>query len=122
MSNNYQSVGFFDSGVGGLSVLRQVRADLPHESLLYVADSGYAPYGNQSVEFIIQRSFVITEFLLEQGAKAVVVACNTATAAAVAELRARFAIPIIGIEPAIKPAVAMTRSGVVGILATGNTV
>jgi glutamate racemase len=122
MSNNHNFVGFFDSGVGGLSVLRQVRADLPHESLLYVADSGYAPYGNQSVELIIQRSFAITEFLLERGAKVVVVACNTATAAAVARLRAHFAIPIIGIEPAIKPAVAMTRSGIVGILATGNTV
>ncbi|MCB1920135.1 MAG: glutamate racemase [Candidatus Competibacteraceae bacterium] len=122
MSNKHDLVGFFDSGVGGLSVLRQVRADLPHESLLYVADSGHAPYGNKSVELIIQRSFAITEFLLEQRAKAVVVACNTATAAAITRLRARFAIPIIGIEPAIKPAVAMTRSGVVGILATGNTV
>lgn len=103
-------------------MLRQVRADLPQESLLYVADSGHAPYGNKSVALIIQRSFAITEFLLEQRAKAVVVACNTATAAAIAQLRTRFAIPIIGIEPAIKPAVAMTRSGVVGILATGNTV
>jgi glutamate racemase len=122
MNNNHNWVGFFDSGVGGLSVLQQVRLDLPYESLLYVADSGYAPYGNKSVELIVHRSFEITEFLLKQGAKAVVVACNTATAAAIARLRARFAIPIIGIEPAIKPAVAMTRSGVVGILATGNTV
>lgn len=115
-------VGVFDSGVGGLSVFQRIRADLPHEPLLYVADSGHAPYGNKPAEFIVQRSFAITEFLLDQGAKAVVAACNTATAAAIARLRAHFAIPIIGIEPAVKPAVAMTRSGVVGILATGNTV
>ena len=105
-----------------MSVLQQIRAHLRQESLLYVADSGYAPYGNQPAEWIIQRTFTITEFLLEQGAKAVVVACNTATAAAIAPLRAHFALPIIGIEPAVKPAVAITRSGVVGILATGHTV
>lgn len=122
MNGNRNLIGLFDSGAGGLSVLRQVHIDLPYESLLYVADSGHAPYGNKSVELIIERSFAITDFLLQQGAKAVVVACNTATAAAIARLRAHFDIPIIGIEPAIKPAVAMTRSGVVGILATGNTV
>lgn len=115
-------IGVFDSGVGGLSVLRRIRADLPHETLLYVADSGHAPYGNKPAEFVARRSVAITEFLLEQRAKAVVVACNTATAAAIARLRDQFGIPIIGIEPAIKPAVAATRSGVVGILATGNTV
>ncbi len=120
--NNARPIGVFDSGVGGLSVLRRIRADLPHEALLYVADSGHAPYGNKPAEFIVRRSVAITEFLLEQGAKAVVVACNTATAAAIARLRERFGVPIIGIEPAIKPAVAATRSGVVGILATGNTV
>jgi glutamate racemase len=120
--HNAQPIGVFDSGVGGLSVLRRIRADLPHEALLYVADSGHAPYGNKPAEFIVRRSVAITEFLLEQGAKAVVVACNTATAAAIARLRERFGVPIIGIEPAIKPAVAATRSGVVGILATGNTV
>jgi len=115
-------VGVFDSGVGGLSVLRRIRADLPHERLLYVADSGHAPYGNKPDEFIAGRAVAITEFLLEQDVKAVVVACNTATAAAIVRLRARYPIPIIGIEPALKPAVALTRSGVVGILATGNTV
>jgi len=120
--NNARPVGVFDSGVGGLSVLRRIRADLPHEMLLYVADSGHAPYGNKPNEFIARRSVAITEFLLEQDAKAIVVACNTATAAAIARLRERFGVPIIGIEPAIKPAVAATRSGVVGILATGNTV
>lgn len=120
--NDAQPIGVFDSGVGGLSVLRRIRADLPHETLLYVADSGHAPYGNKPAEFVARRSVAITEFLLEQRAKAVVVACNTATAAAIARLRDRFGVPIIGIEPAIKPAVAATRSGVVGILATGNTV
>lgn len=122
MSHNQNPIGIFDSGVGGLSVFRQIRADLPHERLLYVADSGHAPYGNKAAEFIVRRSIAISEFLLEQGAKAIVVACNTATAAAIARLRQRFSLPIVGIEPAIKPAVALTHSGVVGILATGNTV
>ncbi len=122
MTNNNNPVGMFDSGVGGLSVLQHVRADLPQETLFYVADSGHAPYGNQPADFIVRRAFAITEFLLERRVKAVVVACNTATAAAIARMRAHFSIPIIGIEPALKPAVAATRSGVVGILATGNTV
>ena len=122
MTTHHSRIGIFDSGVGGLSMLQHIRADLPGESLLYVADSGHAPYGNKPNDFIVRRSFAITRFLLEQGAKAVVVACNTATAAAIAQLRAHFSIPIIGIEPALKPAVATTRSGVVGILATGNTV
>lgn len=122
MSNHNQPIGVFDSGVGGLSVFRRIRTDLPHETLLYVADSGHAPYGNKPAEFVARRAFTLTEFLLAQGAKAVVVACNTATAAAIARLRAHFNLPIIGIEPALKPAVAETRSGVVGILATSNTV
>ncbi len=122
MSDNNNPIGIFDSGVGGLSVFQQIRSDLPDEALLYVADSGHAPYGSKPAHFIVQRSLTITQFLLDQGAKAVVVACNTATAAAIAQLRQQFNIPIIGIEPALKPAVAKTRSGVVGILATGNTV
>ena len=121
-TRRHQPIGVFDSGVGGLSVLQRIRADLPHETLLYVADSGHAPYGNKSTELIARRAFAITEFLLGQDAKAVVVACNTATAAAIARLRAHFSLPIIGIEPALKPAVTTTRSGVVGILATGHTV
>jgi glutamate racemase len=115
-------IGIFDSGVGGLSVFQRIRADLPHEYLLYVADSGHAPYGSKSTEFISQRAFAISDFLLQQGVKAIVVACNTATAAAIAALRQRFSLPIIGIEPALKPAVTATTSGVVGVLATGNTV
>ncbi|WP_394559702.1 glutamate racemase [Aquipseudomonas alcaligenes] len=115
-------IGVFDSGVGGLSVLREIRARLPEESLLYVADSGYVPYGEKSAEFICERSRRIAEFLREQGAKALVLACNTATAAAVADLRARYPeLPIVGMEPAVKPAAAATRSGVVGVLATTGT-
>ncbi len=122
MGYNNAPIGVFDSGIGGLSVFRLIRSDLFNENLLYVADSGYLPYGNKPIELIISRCVAITEFFLEHRAKAVVVACNTATAAAIAHLRQRFSIPIFGIEPAIKPAVAQTRSGVVGILATGNTV
>ena len=114
-------IGIFDSGVGGLSVLRHIQEELPHENLLYVADSAYAPYGGKSPHEIQARSLALTEFLVEQGAKAVVVACNTATAAAIGLLRARFELPVIGMEPAVKPAVAATRSGVVGVLATTGT-
>lgn len=121
MSSN-AAVGVFDSGVGGLSVLREIRARLPDESLLYVADSGHVPYGEKSAEFIRERSQAIAGFLLAQGAKALVLACNTATAAAVAELRERYPdLPIVGMEPAVKPAAAATRSGVVGVLATTGT-
>ncbi|CAD5107861.1 glutamate racemase [Zestomonas carbonaria] len=115
-------VGVFDSGVGGLSVLREIRQLLPAESLLYVADSGHVPYGEKSPEFIRERSHRLAGFLLEQGAKALVLACNTATAAAVAELRTHYPeLPIVGMEPAVKPAAAATRSGVVGVLATTGT-
>jgi glutamate racemase len=114
-------LGVFDSGVGGLSVLRHIRQQLPQETLLYCADSRHAPYGNKSPGQILERSLRLTEFLLGQGAKAIVVACNTATAAAAAELRQRFSIPIIAMEPAVKPAVAASRSAVVGVLATVGT-
>ena len=115
-------VGVFDSGVGGLSVLGEIRARLPNESLLYVADSGHVPYGEKSPDYIRARCRQIADFLLERGAKALVVACNTATVAAVAELRERHpGLPIVGMEPAVKPAAAATRSGVVGVLATTGT-
>lgn len=116
-----QPVGVFDSGVGGLSVLREIRQLLPAESLLYVADSGFVPYGDKPPELIIERSRHIADFLLAQGAKCLVLACNTATAVAVADLRERYAVPIIGMEPAVKPATQATRSGVVGVLATTGT-
>jgi len=118
---NSAPVGIFDSGVGGLSVLRHIREQLPQEHLLYVADSAYAPYGGKSPQEIQARSLAVAEFLVGQGAKALVVACNTATAAAISVLRTRFALPVIGMEPAVKPAVAATRSGVVGVLATTGT-
>ena len=115
------AIGVFDSGVGGLSVLRHVRAQLPRLPLLYVADSGHVPYGDKTADYIRERSLALTEFLLRQGAATVVIACNTATAAAAAMLRARFEIPIVAMEPAVKPAVTATRSGVVGVLATVGT-
>jgi len=115
------AIGVFDSGVGGLSVLRHIRRALPHERLIYVADSGHVPYGDKPPSYIEQRSHTLTRFLIEQGADAIVIACNTATAAAVASLRSQFDIPIVGMEPAVKPAVAATQSGVVGVLATIGT-
>jgi glutamate racemase len=120
-TNNARPVGVFDSGVGGLSVLRCMREKLPHEDFLYVADSGYAPYGDKPVEYIEKRAFAITEFLTGEGAKAIVVACNTATAAAIAKLRSAFDIPIIGMEPGVKPAIGATQCKIVGIMATTET-
>ena len=115
-------VGVFDSGVGGLSVLGEIRRLLPNESLLYVADCGHIPYGEKTPEFIRQRCAIIANFLHQQGAKALVVACNTATVAGVADLRRDYPHwPIVGMEPAVKPAAAATRSGIVGVLATTGT-
>ena len=115
------AVGVFDSGVGGLSVLKHIRARLPDQRLLYVADSGHVPYGDKTIDYIRERSLALTQFLIDQGAAVVVIACNTATAAAAAMLRERFTIPIVAMEPAVKPAVAATRSRVVGVLATVGT-
>lgn len=114
-------IGVFDSGVGGLSVLREIRRELPAEDLIYVADSGYAPYGDRPADYVRGRALAIMEFLRAQNVKAVVVACNTATGIAVDALRARYAEPIVAIEPAVKPAAAQTRSRVVGVLATTQT-
>jgi glutamate racemase len=102
-------------------VLLEIRAALPAENLLYVADSGAAPYGERSGEFIHARARAIVEFFLEQQVKAIVVACNTATAVAIQSLRSTYSIPMIAIEPAVKPAAARTRSGAIGILATSQT-
>lgn len=114
-------IGVFDSGLGGLSVLQAVRALLPHESLLYVADSAFAPYGERPDAFIAERSLAIGRWLRERGAKAFVVACNTATAHGVAALRADASWPVVGVEPGIKPAATASRSGVIGVLATAAT-
>jgi glutamate racemase len=120
--NIINNIGVFDSGVGGLSVLKAIRALLPHEHLVYVADSAHVPYGNKSPEYIQQRSLTLTKFLIEQHhAKAIVVACNTATAAAVSLLRANFSVPIVGMEPAVKPAVAASNNKIIGVLATEGT-
>lgn len=116
------AIGVFDSGVGGLSVLRAIRAALPHEDLVYVADSGHAPYGDQSEDHITQRTLTVGHWLAEQGVKAITIACNTATVVAAKTLREHTHLPVVAIEPAIKPAVALTRSGVVGVLATSQTV
>ncbi|WP_397449813.1 glutamate racemase [Pseudomonas sp. NA-150] len=122
MSRSDAPIGVFDSGVGGLSVLGEIRSLLPNESLLYVADCGHIPYGEKTPEYIRQRCAVIAEFFHQQGAKALVLACNTATVAAVADLRERYPDwPIVGMEPAVKPAAAATRSGRVGVLATTGT-
>lgn len=115
-------IGIFDSGVGGLSVLRAIRTQMPHENLLYFADQGHVPYGPRSLEQVRQFSEAITRFLIAQGAKLIVVACNTASAAALHHLRETFPdIPFVGMEPAIKPAAEHTNSGVVGVLATPAT-
>lgn len=116
-----QPIGVFDSGVGGISVLKHIRAALPAEDLLYCADSRFAPYGNKSPEFIRERSIFLADFLIAKGAKALVIACNTATAAAVVSLRERYSLPIIGMEPAVKPAAAATKTSVIGVLATVGT-
>ena len=112
-------IGIFDSGVGGISVLREIRQLLPRENLIYYADSGHCPYGGKPREAIIERANFITDFMLARHVKMVVVACNTATIAAVESLRDTYPIPFVGMEPAVKPAAAVTRSGVVGVLATG---
>lgn len=114
-------IGVFDSGVGGISVLKHIRAAMPSEHLLYVADSKFAPYGSKTPEFIRERADAIAGFLMEKGAKALVVACNTATAAAAEYLRSQHAIPIIAMEPAVKPAAQVTKTGVIGVLATSGT-
>jgi glutamate racemase len=116
------TVGFFDSGVGGLSVWNAVIQRLPHLPTLYVADSAHCPYGPRPAAQIRQFARDIARFLLEQGATLVVVACNTASAAALTTLRAELPVPVVGMEPAIKPAVAQTRTGHIGVLATRGTV
>jgi glutamate racemase len=115
-------IGVFDSGVGGLSVLRHIRALLPHEHLLYFADSAFAPYGDKPEQVVAERSLAIAGFLIAQGAKALVVACNTATVAAIKLLREHYPdMPIVGVEPGLKPGAAASRNGKVGVLATDGT-
>lgn len=118
----HSPIGIFDSGVGGLSVLRHIRTQLPDEALCYFADSGFAPYGDKTEQEIMQRTLIAAQNLLEQGVKAIVVACNTATAAAIALLRSHYPeLIIVGVEPGLKPAAALSKTGWVGVLATSST-
>lgn len=114
-------IGIFDSGVGGLSVFREIRKVLPEEKYIYFSDSAHCPYGEKTKEYVTERSREITRTLLNAGADIIVVACNTATAAAIAAMREEFPVSFIGMEPAVKPAAMSTKTGVVGVLATAGT-
>jgi glutamate racemase len=115
-------IGVFDSGIGGLSILQALRVELPHENFTYIADRGHAPYGEQGDTHVLERSRAITTHLAAQGIKALVIACNTATAAAIDQLRLEHpGLPIIGVEPALKPAALLSRTGRVGVMATRAT-
>ncbi len=121
-SSQKSSIGIFDSGVGGLSVLREIRTLLPDENALYIADQVHVPYGSRPVDQVRTFSEGITRSLLSKGSKIIVVACNTASAAALHDLREKFPeIPFVGMEPAVKPAAEQTKTGVVGVLATPAT-
>jgi glutamate racemase len=121
MVSNTSSIGIFDSGLGGLSILKEISNRLPDETLVYLADSNNAPYGEKSKEKIIEISKQNTEFLLSKNCNIIVVACNTATTNAISTLRNSYNVPFIGIEPAIKPAALYSRNGRVGVLATKGT-
>ncbi len=114
-------IGVYDSGEGGKSVLRELVKLMPGEDFIYFGDSAYCPYGPKSPGFIIGRACTVTDFLIARGCELIVVACNTATAAAISYLRNHYSVPFVGMEPAIKPAVLRSRSGVVGVLATAGT-
>ncbi|WP_159799501.1 glutamate racemase [Flavobacterium sp. MK4S-17] len=121
MDKSSNPIGLFDSGVGGTSIWKEIHSLLPDEDTIYLADSRNAPYGQKTKEEIIELSFKNTEFLLEQNCKIIVVACNTATTNAIKELRSKYSVPFIGIEPAIKPAAMRTKTQTIGILATKGT-
>ncbi|MDR2126832.1 MAG: glutamate racemase [Prevotellaceae bacterium] len=114
-------IGIFDSGVGGISVWKELYGLMPHQDFVYVADSAYCPYGRKPEGEIIERAEKISKFLIKKNADIIVVACNTATAAAIKYLRLHFAVPFVGMEPAVKPAIAESKSGTVGVLATAGT-
>ncbi|WP_223270274.1 glutamate racemase [Colwellia sp. C1TZA3] len=118
---NTDPIGIFDSGIGGLSIAQCIEQQLPHENLLYVADTLYAPYGEKSAEFIQQRVNEIAQWFIAHNAKAIVVACNTATVNAIDQLRAKISIPVIGVEPAIKPATIFSKNKKIAILVTKAT-
>lgn len=119
--NSNSPIGIFDSGVGGLSIAKRITEHLPNEQLIYVADAAYAPYGDISNQQIIERVNIIADELINKNCKAIVIACNTATVNAIDQLRKRLSIPIIGVEPAIKPAASISKSKKIGILVTQAT-
>ena len=119
--NSNSPIGFFDSGVGGTSIWKEVVTLLPYESTIYLADSKNAPYGEKATDEILALSIKNTELLLNKNCKLIVVACNTATTNAIAYLRSHYNVPFIGIEPAIKPAALLSKTGAIGILATKGT-
>ncbi|SDR55064.1 glutamate racemase [Paraburkholderia fungorum] len=121
MLSRIAPIGIFDSGLGGISVVEAIRRRSPGEAIVYVADSLYAPYGEKPDEFIRERSLALAEWLVQRGAKLLVIACNTATTHAISYLRSRLAIPVIGVEPGIKPAVQISGTKIVGVLATAAT-
>lgn len=122
LSLTHAPIGVFDSGVGGLSVLKALQPEMPLENFIYIADSGHAPYGERDEAHVIDRSKTIAAHLVSQNIKALVIACNTATAAAIDLLRADYPdLPIIGVEPALKPAVALSKTGRIGVMATRST-
>ncbi len=114
-------IGVFDSGLGGLSVLRAIRERLPDHDLLYLADSAYCPYGPRPAAEVRMRAQACANWLVQQGADLIVIACNTATSAAADQLRAELTVPVVGLEPGLKPAIAASRNGRVGVLATSGT-
>jgi glutamate racemase len=116
-----QAIAVFDSGLGGLTILRALRARLPHEDFFYFADTRFLPYGERPEVFLKERGVLIARALEKRGAKALVIACNTATAAAAEAIRAAMDLPIVALEPGVKPAVALSKSGVIGVLATTRT-
>ncbi len=118
---NHQPIAVFDSGLGGLTVLRALRERLPHEDYFYFADTRFLPYGDKPEAFLRERGVLIAEALARQGAKAMVIACNTATAAAAEAIRAATHLPMVALEPGVKPAAQLTKTGVVGVLATTRT-
>lgn len=121
MTHSIYRIGIFDSGLGGLSVQAALKHRLPHASLLYVADSGFAPYGTKTPDEVLARSRYIADFLMQQQIDALVIACNTATAAAAKALRASIGVPVIAMEPGLKPAIAASQNGQIAVLATRGT-
>ena len=118
---NNSPIGIFDSGIGGITIFNSVKKLLPNEDIIYFSDNLNSPYGNKPIETIKKISFNNTQWLLDNGCKLIVVACNTATTNSISDLRNKFNIPFVGIEPAIKPAAMKTKTGKIGVLATKGT-